>query len=137
MYRFREQSEGKNLLAELVFAGKATYLTKVLLGLNGEQRVLNYSNSQMMWCEEKEYDIWKSLVERDMIFSDDKMEISKLMNDGPFTPGLPQESPGGLGKWIGYRMVKQYMDKNPDVTLRQLMESQDDRSILKHYKPGR
>lgn len=137
LYRFREKAEGENLLAELVFAGKVTYLTKVLLELDGEQRVLNFSDAQMMWCEKNEYDIWKNLVERDMIFSDDKMEINKLMNDGPFTPGMPQESPGGVGKWIGYRMVKHYMDKNPDTTLRQLMALDDHRRILKHYKPGR
>ena len=137
LYRFREKSGGENLLSELIFAGKVTYLTEVLLELDGEQRVLNFTDPQMQWSYDNEYDVWKNLVERDMIFSNDRMEINKLMNDGPFTPGMPQESPGGVGKWIGYRMVKAFMDNNPELTLPGLMAVDDGRRILKYYKPGR
>lgn len=137
LYAHRDLADEESLLAELVFAGKAAYTTAALLELNDAQRVLNFSDAQMTWCRKNEYDIWKSLVERDLIFSEDLMEINKLMNDGPFTPGMPPESPGGVGKWIGYRMVKQYVDKNPDLSLPALMAEKDYRKILKAYKPGR
>ncbi len=137
LYTFRDLADEENLLAEMVFAGKAAYITAALLELTDAQRVLNYTEAQKDWCRKNEYDIWKSLVERDLIFIDDPMEINKMMNDGPFTPGMPPESPGGVGKWVGYRMVKQYVDKNPDLSLPALMAEKDYRKILKAYKPGR
>lgn len=137
LYRFRERLTDEEMLAEMVYAGKAAYLTQVLLQETDEQRIMNFTDAQMEWCREKEYEIWKNVVERDLVFSSDAMEINKMLNDGPFTPGLPQESPGGIGKWLGYRMVQHFMDRNSDVKLPELMQMNDNRRILKAYKPGR
>lgn len=137
LFRFREMAGEEELLDEMIFAGKVTYIAKALLQHSDESRVLNYSEAQLAWSKKNEYDIWKSLVERDVIFSTDLMEINKLLNDGPFTPGMPQESPGGIGQWIGYRMVDAFMEKNQELGLNDLMKVKDNRRILKHYKPGR
>lgn len=137
MYRFQNLSTEEDLLSEMIFAGKMVFVTKVLLQLQDEMRVMNYSQDQMDWCRNKEYDIWKNLVERDLIFSKDLMEINKLINDGPFTPGMPPESPGGVGRWVGYRMVEAFAKKNPDLSLGEIVRYQDHRQFLKHYKPGR
>ncbi len=137
MYRYRELAQDEDLLGEMIFAGKVLYLTRILLQLEDEQRVLNYSPSQMRWARENEYLVWKNLVERDLVYNQDPMEINKLMNDGPFTPGMPQESPGAIGKWLGYRMMEYYVKKNPNITLPELMRESDKKKILKAYKPGK
>ena len=62
-------------------------------------------------------------------------DIGRWMNDGPFTNGLPRESPGHLGEWIGLRMVQACMKANPELTFAQLFAINDPREILKHYKP--
>lgn len=137
MYKFQDLSTEEDLLAEMVFAGKMVFLTKVLLELDEEIRVLNYSQAQLDWCRSNEYDIWKNLVERDLVFSKDMMEINKLINDGPFTPGMPPESPGGVGRWVGYRMVEAFAKKHPELTLGEIVRFKDHRQFLKNYKPGR
>ncbi len=137
LFRFREMAGEEELLAEMIFAGKVAYITKALLQHNDERRVMNYTEAQLAWSREKEYDVWKSLIERDIIFTTDLMEINKLLNDGPFTPGMPQESPGGIGQWLGYRMVDAFMENNGDMGLAELMQLKDNRQILKQYKPGR
>ena len=58
-----------------------------------------------------------------------------MLNDGPFTNGLPRESPGHIGEWIGYRMVTAYLSENPDVSFAQLIAIEDPKVILKAYKP--
>ncbi len=137
LYRFREMEVPEELLSEMVHAGKVAFIAQVLLEDDDERRVLNLDAAHLAWCNKHEYEVWKNLVERDLIFSTNAMDINKLINDGPFTPGFPTESPGGLGRWIGYRMVAQFMDKNPDKTLAELLYRSDARSILKTYKPGR
>jgi hypothetical protein len=57
------------------------------------------------------------------------------MNDAPFTNGFPRDSPGHVGEWIGYRMVRSYLKDHPDLTLSQLFAIEDPREVLKSYKP--
>jgi hypothetical protein len=113
------------------------YTAEALMDDLGQRLLHNYSTEALNWCVENEFDVWKHFVENDLLFSKDQMAISKMMNDGPFTPGMPPESPGGVGAWVGYRMVKSYMDKQEDATLPSLMQHKADRDFLKYYKPGR
>jgi hypothetical protein len=59
-----------------------------------------------------------------------------MINDGPFTPGMPAESPGGVGNWLGLQMVEAYMNENDELTLQDLLGA-GDRQILEKYKPRR
>jgi len=45
-----------------------------------------------------------------------------MVGEGPFTPGLPdQESPDRLGQFLGYRMVKNYMNNN-EITVEEMLK---------------
>jgi hypothetical protein len=59
------------------------------------------------------------------------------MNDAPFTATISQESPGRLGTWVGWQIIKSYMDENTDVSLQQLMKTTDYQLILNKsgYQP--
>jgi len=50
---------------------------------------------------------------------------------------MPQDSPSRIAYYIGYEIVKSYMQKNRDVTLNELMNDTDYNSILNKskYKP--
>jgi len=133
-FKFREMDASKNLLRRMVHAGKLQFITAKLLNMEDYARVLNFTESDYNWCTESAYDIWKFLLENDLFFNEDPMQINKLMNDGPFTPGMPVESPGGVGNWVGLQMVKEYMADHPEVTLRELMKMENDRVFLEYYK---
>ncbi len=137
MVAHQEQLGSDNLLARMVFAGKVLYISKALMPEVSESTLLNFTNDQLKWCEKNQWSIWKNLVEQDMIFTKNPKEINKLMGDGPFTPGMPAESPGGVGNWVGYHMVRSYMDKNKNTSLPALMMLKDDQQFLKTYKPGK
>jgi len=74
-------------------------------------------------------------VGKDQLFSRNMEDIGRLMNDGPFTNGMPRESPGHIGEWIGYRVVQAYLNDHPKTTFAQLFAMDDPRVILKSYKP--
>jgi uncharacterized protein YjaZ len=61
------------------------------------------------------------------------------MTDGPFTSGFADQSPARLGAYMGWMIVRAYMQEADGVTLRQLMENTDARQILKvsKFKPGK
>lgn len=122
-----------DVLTNLVEVGKVMALLDAVLPTTEAHHKFAFSKEQLEWCEANEQAIWKSIVER--LFSKAPTDVSRLMNDGPFTNGLPRESPGHIGEWIGYRMVQAYRQANPDVSFQQLFAMDDARAVLKHYKP--
>ncbi|MCZ4407991.1 hypothetical protein O3Q51_04180 [Cryomorphaceae bacterium 1068] len=126
---------GEDMLSSMVFNGKMLYITRALMEVT-DADLLNYSPAQLEWAEDSEYAIWTYLLENDLVFSTDFRQINKMMNDGPFTPGMPAESPGGVGNWLGLQMVEAYMNENENLTLQDLLGA-GDRQILETYKPGR
>ena len=77
------------------------------------------------------------VIEQKHLFSTDYRTIIKYINDGPFTPGMPQEAPSRTGIWLGLQIVKQYMNKHEKLTLVDLMNENDYGMLLREsaYQP--
>lgn len=135
LVHYTRDIRAEDLLTNLVETGKVLFLLDALLPATDPVLKFAFSKEQFAWCEAHEYDIWKDLVAKDQLYSKKLEDIGRWMNDGPFTNGLPRESPGHLGEWLGYRMVKAYMEDNPDHSIPQLLALDDPRVILKTYKP--
>jgi len=126
---------GEDLLANLVAVGKVMALLDALLPETDASLKFAFTPAQLKWCEENEFNIWRELVAKEQLYSKDPKVIDRLLNDGPFTPGMPRESPGHIGEWIGFRMVESYLRANPKVTFAELFAMHEPQAILKYYKP--
>ena len=127
--------QGTDLLTNFVVIGKVMALLDALLpGIDATLKFA-FAPKQLKWCEDNEFNIWKEIVSKELLYSKDPKEIDRFMNDGPFTPGFRHESPGHLGEWIGYRKVKSYMNAHPKITFAELFAMRDAQAILKTYKP--
>lgn len=126
---------GEDLLTNLVTIGKVMALLDALLPQTDATLKFACTPEQLKWCEENEFNIWKEIVAKELLYSKDPKEIDRFMNDGPFTPGFPRESPGHIGEWIGQRMVDSYLRAHPETTFAQLFAMRDPQAILKTYKP--
>ena len=59
------------------------------------------------------------------------------IGEAPFTQGFSQElSPGNIGQWIGWQIIKKYVSKNPEMKPEELMRT-DAKKIIDEakYKP--
>jgi hypothetical protein len=135
LVHYTRDISGSDVLTNLVEAGKVLALLDALLPEAELHLKLAFSKEQLAWCEANEYAIWKALVGKDQLYSKKAEDVGRWMNDGPFTNGLPRESPGHLGEWIGWRMVQAFRRENTGLTFAQLFAIDDPRAILKHYKP--
>ena len=135
LVHYTRDIRGADVLTNLVETGKVMALLNALLPDAEPAALFAFSKEHLAWCEANEYAIWKEIVSKDQLFSKKADDIGRLMNDGPFTNGLPRESPGHIGEWIGYRLVDAYMKENPNVSFAQLFALDDPRTILKNYKP--
>jgi hypothetical protein len=126
-----------NLLEHMVFEGKLLYCMDALLRETEDSVKIGYSPAEMDWCAAYEARIWAHLVDEELLYNAKYMDINKWINQAPFVSGIPKESPGRLGQWVGWQIVRNYMKNNPELTILELMENQDAQQILAQskYKP--
>ncbi len=128
--QFGEQSRATNLIGNMIYQGKLMYFVDALLPDVNDSLKIGYTTKQLDFCENNEAEMWKYLVERKMLFSTKRMDIIRYINDGPTTSGFPLEAPGRAGIWLGWQIVRQYMKKFPETTLKKLMQNNDYQQIL-------
>ena len=125
------------LLNEMIYQGKLLYLGDAMMPEAQDSIKIGYTQKQLDWCLKNEKHIWGHLVKNKFLYSNDVNTVAKFTGEGPFTTGFVKESPARTGVWIGWRIVRKYMDDHPTITLDQLMQETDPQKILSEsrYKP--
>lgn len=123
----------RDLLSEMIYQGKILYALQQLLPQWDKADLIGYTQEQMDWTNENEKKIWKTTVEKNKLFSTDHMTIIKYTDDAPYTATVSDESPGRLGAWIGWQIVKKYAENSKEDLLTILNET-DNQAILKASK---
>lgn len=134
---YEEHSKRSSLLEYMVFEGKILYVLDATLRETADSVKIGFRPNSMQWCADYETRIWQHLVDEKLLYSTDHMDINKWVNQAPFIAGIPKQSPGRLGQWVGWQIVRKYMAENPTVSVQELMLNQDAQSILAQskYKP--
>lgn len=134
---FPDQSGGKPLIEQMIEKGKQWFLLDKFLPATPDSIKTGYTQLQLDWCKENEGLIWSAIVKNEDLNSLNPTVIQTYIGEGPFTQGFSQEySPGNLGQWIGWQIVKKFVSKNSDMKPEDVMKT-DARTILEEakYKP--
>lgn len=136
---FETPQPRSNLMEEMIHQGKVQYFLSQVMPHEHDSILMGYTSDQLKFCKQNEYMIWSYFVENKLLYSNDFRSISKYCNEAPFSAGMPRESPGRTGIWIGWQIVKAYMKRNKNVTLELLMSNHNHKQILElsRYKPKR
>lgn len=139
LIEFPNQMKSKDFLSEITYMGKIMYLTDALLPYTPDSLKIQYSKAQMEYCQQNEFNVWSYFAAQKLLYTTDQAEIMKFTSDGPFTSALSKEAPPRIGHWIGWQLVRHYMDNNPDISLQDLVNENDAQKILNKskYKPGK
>lgn len=131
-------TQGSNLLENMIVNGKKLYLLDLMLPYTADSLKLGFTTSQTEWCEANEKEMWAEIFVNEL-YSNDYRKFRKYITPSPHSPDMPQNAPGNTGSWVGWQIVKKYMAFNPDVTIEQLLATQDAQLILQRsrYKPKR
>jgi len=109
------QPTRKSLLDEMVYFGKILYFKDMMIPFKTDAEKIGYTQEELDWAIENEPNIWQFFVERELLFETDPKLASRFINPAPFTKfnlELDAESPGRLGQYIGWQIVKAYMENN-------------------------
>ena len=102
------------LLDHIIQFGKVWSVAKRCFPEVSDSIISGFSQQQLEFCSEHEFLIWNSLIQDQKLYIKDPRIISKFMNEAPFSPGMPAESPGKAAIWIGWRIVESFLERNPN-----------------------
>lgn len=128
----------KVLLDMMIQSGKEMYYLGKVLPFTEEHVRLAYTPEQLTWCQENEAMIYDFFVRQQLFYENNLQKVMRYVMDGPSATGMPSDSPGNIGAWLGLQIVEAYMNEHPDMTLPELVDAPIDaqRFLLESkYKP--
>jgi gliding motility-associated lipoprotein GldB len=133
---FPESDQDKTMLSKMVYNGKILYYMDKIMPDLPDTIKIGYTGKQLKWCQDFKAAIWGYFLEQNLIYETDYEKMQKYFGEAPFTPGLGEKNDAApkLAVWTGWQIVRQYMDKHPEVTLQQLMADNDAQKILNESK---
>jgi gliding motility-associated lipoprotein GldB len=133
---FPENDSNKTLLSKMIYNGKIMYFMDRVLPDVPDTTKIGYTSTQLKWCHDFESQIWAYFLDQNLLYESDYPKIQKYLTEAPFTPGLGEnnESAPKLAVWTGWQIVRQYMDKHPQITLPELMSNNNAQKILDESK---
>ncbi|MCM1519144.1 MAG: hypothetical protein NC117_10940 [Pseudoflavonifractor sp.] len=82
---------------------------------------LGYSETQLDWARDNEAKAWNQLVTRQLLYSTDPLMVERMVKPSPATTLIHPDSPGRLGRYIGYRIIRSWLDNGSDRSAGQLL----------------
>ncbi len=124
------------LASQMIEKGKVLFFLQKLLPEKKEYLLIGYTEKQLNECYQHENSIWNLFIQNELLQNNDYNIIKNYLGESPKTQELGESSPGNIGAFVGWQIVKKYMSKNPKTTLKELMELNDEVLLEKaKYKP--
>jgi len=128
----------KTLLANMIYYGKELYLKDILLPNYTDAEKIGYKPDQITWCQENESYIWRFFIDENLLFDTDSRLPNRFINLAPFSKfylEIDNESPGRVGQWVGWQIVRSFMENN-EISIQDMLKM-DAKQIFEKskYKP--
>jgi len=135
---FRIESHDNKMLSQMISNGMVLYFTDLVMPDAEDYKKIGYNPEDIHWCFVNEPEIWKFLIDHDLLYTVDTEKQKLYVAPGPSSSGMPKDAPGNVGTWVGWQIVRAYAKKHPDFSFEELLQK-DPQTILTQsgYKPSR
>lgn len=128
----------KSLLALMISAGKELYVKDLLLPHYSDADKIGYASEEIEWCEANESYMWRYFIDESLLYDNDPKLAARFVNKAPFSKfylEIDNDSPGQVGAWLGWQIVRAYAENNK-VEVNQLLNT-DAETLFNNskYKP--
>ncbi len=130
---YPENVKGKGMVEQMVEKGKRMYLLDRLLPYTADTLKIGYTDKQLKGCYENEGSIWNFFLTNNFLYSKEPDILKNYLGDGPNTQELGPGSPGYIGIFCGWQIVKKYMSQHEELPLSQLLQT-DAKKIFEESK---
>lgn len=130
--------ESRTFLAHMIYYGKILYLKDRLIPFKTDAEKIGYTENEFDWAGANEEQVWRYFVDKQLLFETDSQLQTRFLFPAPFSKfylQLDNQSPARLGQYVGWQIVRKYMERN-EVDLKQMLTT-DAETIFNesNYKP--
>lgn len=129
----------KSLLSLMIYAGKELYLKDKLIPETADENKIGYTKEQLQFCTENEAYMWSFFIENNLLYDSDSKLPSRFINPAPFSKfylEIDNQTPGRVGAWLGWQIVRSYAENNDKTSLQDLLKMDAKELFEKsRYKP--
>jgi len=129
----------KTVLADMIAYGKSYYFAKQMVPCTPDSVFIWYTAEEIEGSRKNQDLIWARFIEDELLYSTSHIAKQKYLSERPKTVEVGESCPGRIAQWVGWEIVKKYMETHPDVSLPDLMKNENADKIFKEskYKPMR
>ena len=120
---FVEPSMDRDLLGSMVYYGKLHYLQELFAPKSSGASRFSHAVDKHNFMVANESEMWRVFIDESLLYSTDSKLQSRFILPAPFSKfylEVDQQTPGGVGKYIGYRIVQAFMENN-EVPLKDML----------------
>jgi len=113
----------RSFLAQMIYYGKLLYLKDLWLPNTLDADKIGFTGEELNWAFDNEYFIWQYFLTQEFLYSTNSRLKNRFIDPAPYSKfnlDLDNETPGMIGQWIGWQIVRQYM-RNNEIDLNTLM----------------
>jgi gliding motility-associated lipoprotein GldB len=128
----------RSLLDNMVYQGKLHYIQEMFAPKSSGDQIFSYTPEKYAFTVENESQMWRYFIDNELLYDTDSKLMSRFILPAPFSKfGLvvDQQTPGGVGRYIGYRMVKSFMENNKVDLETMIQLNAEDIFKRSKYKP--
>ncbi|MGB0357688.1 MAG: gliding motility lipoprotein GldB [Flavobacteriaceae bacterium] len=137
-HRYVPKTTGRAFLDRMVVHGKRLLLHDFFAPNLSAHLHIQYTQEQWDWATTHESDVWRYFVDNEFLFSTDENLHFRFLTPSPYSKFysyLDENSPGRIGQWMGYRMVKAYQ-KRTGASLQEVLAANAQEILKKsRYNP--
>jgi hypothetical protein len=109
---YPESTASLPLVERMIEKGKYWYLLEKWMPGISDSVLTGYETRQLQWAKENEGMIWNYLLQQSHVYTTDIGIMQLYLGEAPQTQGFPDNSPGNIGQWIGWRIIQAYEAKS-------------------------
>ena len=126
-------------LDRIIYKGKILLLKDFVIPLSSDEIKIGYSEEQISWAKQNEEYIWKYFIGNELLFKTDEDLIDRFLIPAPFSKfylEIDNESPGKIGQWIGWQILRSFRKKNPSLKISDILNLSSEELFKRaNYKP--
>jgi hypothetical protein len=126
----------KSLLADMIFYGKCYQFSKTMQPNSPDSLIIGYTQNQLEETEISQEIVWGHFIDQKLLYETSPFKKVKYLDERPNTVEISPDCPGMIGRWLGWKIVKKFVENKPEQTFQILMQNEKAQSIfeLSKYK---
>ena len=134
-----EAPSNRFFLDRIIYKGKILLLKDFIIPLSSDETKIGYNKEQINWAMQNEEYIWKYFIGNELLFKTDDDLTDRFIIPAPFSKfylEIDNESPGKIGQWIGWQILRSFRKKNPSIKISDILNLSSEELFKKaNYKP--